>query len=112
MKNGFSVGPWTHCLPSKEGKRIEIVNNICIGPLETYIVGIENDKYFREYHIIEGLDAGETYYKELSAKEFKEALQNEIDICISYGQQEQADLIKEYMDMMKVTLKETKNDLF
>ena len=62
MKNGFSIGPWTHCSPSKKGNRIEVVQNLCIGPLETYIVGIENGKYFSEYHIIEGLDAGETYY--------------------------------------------------
>lgn len=97
MKNGFSIGPWTHCSPSKKGNRIEVVQNLCIGPLETYIVGIENGKYFSEYHIIEGLDAGETYYKELSAREFDEALQNEIDICISYGQHKQAMLIEEYM---------------
>lgn len=42
MKNGFSIGPWTHCSPSKKGNRIEVVQNLCIGPLETYIVGIEN----------------------------------------------------------------------
>lgn len=41
MKNGFSIGPWTHCSLSKKGNRIEVVQNLCIGPLETYIVGIE-----------------------------------------------------------------------
>lgn len=94
--DGFWIGAWHHDIPRKAKDRIEIIRNLCFGPLETYIVGIHNNQYFREIHEIEPYE--DTYFKYISKEEFVSELDNEIRLCLKYNVDEQAEILKSYRE--------------
>ena len=92
--NGFWTERWLHTTPCKSKNRTEIIRHLCFGPLETYIVGIQDNQYFREIHEIEPYE--ETYFKYISKKEFIGELDNEIRLCLKCHAGEQAEILKAY----------------
>lgn len=92
--DGFWVGIWYHCTPCENKDRTEVIKHLCFGPLETYIVGIQNNQYFREIHEIEPYE--NTYFRYISKEDFINAIDNEISVCLKYNANEQAEILKSY----------------
>lgn len=85
--DSFWISGWHHVMPKEKcdshGRR-EIICRLCFGPLETDIYGIENDKFYHEYHYIEGVLEGEIEFDYISREEFIKELEYEIRLSIKY----------------------------
>lgn len=84
----FRANGWEHAAPEEkadqDGKRA-IIKHLCYGPLETVIYGVTTElKYYREYHIIEGLEEGERYFEYISRKKILDMIDHEISLCEQY----------------------------
>ena len=96
--NGFWVGRWFHTTPCKNKDRTKVIRHLCFGPLETYIVGIHNNQYFREIHEIEVVIEDDIDFRYISKEEFIRELDNEIRTCLKYHADEQAEILKSYKE--------------
>lgn len=96
--DGFWTERWLHTTPCKTKDRTEIIRHLCFGPLETYIVGIHNNQYFREIHEIEGVIEDDIDFRYISKEEFIRELDNEILLCLKYHAGEQAEILKAYKE--------------
>ncbi|MEX0083336.1 hypothetical protein [Clostridium butyricum] len=99
----FWLDRWCHVIPKKEcdnkGRR-EIICRLCIGPLETDIYGIENDKFYHEYNYIEGLLEGEVDFYYISKEEFIKELEFEIKLSIEHQSYELTHFLLETKDVL------------
>lgn len=93
--NYFWIGRWMHSMPKKETERFDIINRICFGPLETDILGLMDGKFFREYHYIEGICAGDIEFSFISGAEFLKELEYEIELSIKNNCSEIADALQD-----------------
>lgn len=95
----FWVGTWLHVIPDQKDsagndKRI-IIKHLCFGPVETQIWYQSKDgQYYYEYHIIEGLQAGDLFLYCISKSEMIKVINTEIALCNQYEKPELAALLQ------------------
>lgn len=89
--NEFSLCGWYHRMPDEKfdskGRRA-VICKLCFGPLETDFYGIEKDKFYHEYHYIEGVLEDEIEFSYISKDAFLNELGKEIELSIKYNADE------------------------
>lgn len=83
----FWLCGWNHIMPQESadsnGRRI-IINRLCVGPVETDCYGIENNKFYHEYNIIEGILEGTIDFNYITKEEFLKELEYEIELSANH----------------------------
>ena len=87
----FWLNGWHHIMSEEKcdsEERRAIIRRLCFGPLETDFYGIEKDKFYHEYHYIEGLLEGEIDFYYISKEKFMNELEYEIKLSMEHKSDE------------------------